>query len=269
MRPDVSVIAESADANFLVHASWVQARVPGMRVLDAGGVTVVDSGLACDTFNCILAARLTAETAGPAIQSALSHFGHAGRPFSWWVGPADTPPDLGARLEAAGLAAAEGELAMAIALDSASSDAAPSPDELAIERVATAAQLADFAAVNAANWSPPDANVLRFYASAARVLLARESPFRFFVGRAGREPVATLELAIGGGIGGIYNVATLERFRRRGFAGAMMRRALEQARAEGLPSAVLQASPDGVGVYRRQGFREFGTITEYKPIPST
>ncbi|HEX4439556.1 MAG TPA: GNAT family N-acetyltransferase [Thermoanaerobaculia bacterium] len=262
----MSLIAEAADANFLVHAAWVQSRVPGMTASSARGVTVVDSGLACDTFNCILAARL--ETAGTdaAIASALAHFGDVGRPFSWWVGPTDRPADLGMRLLAAGLAAAEGELAMSVELDAPRpDDVASVPGELAIERVATPAQLSDFAAVNAANWSPPDANVLRFYAAAASVLLSRESPFRCFVGRVGGEPVATLELAIGGGVGGIYNVATVARFRRRGFASAMMRRALDEARAAGLHAAVLQAAPDGVGVYRRLGFREFGRITEYKP----
>jgi ribosomal protein S18 acetylase RimI-like enzyme len=262
----VSSIAESADGNFLVHAGWVQRRVSGMTVSSTRGVTVVDSGLACDTFNCVLAARLEPSATDAAIASALAHFVDAGRPFSWWVGPADRPADLGARLEAAGLAAAEGELAMAVALDRPLSDAAPAPADLAIERVATPAQLADFAAVNAANWSPPDTNVLRFYAAAASSLLSRESPFRYFVGRVSGEPVATLELTLGGGVGGIYNVATLERFRRRGYASTLVRRALEEARAAGLHAAVLQASSDGVGVYRRQGFREFGRITEYKPL---
>src|SRR6185295_8969003 len=56
-------------------------------------------------------------------------------------------------------------------------------------------------------------------------------------------------------------------FRRRGFASAMMAHALEDARAAGLRTAVLQAAPDGVGVYRRLGFAEFGTIREYKPPP--
>jgi len=258
------MIGEAADANFLVHAAWAQSRVPGMTVSATRGVTVVDSGLACDTFNCILAARLTAETAAAAIAAALAHFAGVGRPFSWWVGPSDRPADLGARLEAAGLAAAEGELAMSASLGALPAADAP-PAELVIERVATPAQLSDFAAVNAANWTPPDTNVLRFYALAASVLLSRESPLRFFVGRVGREAVATLELAIGGGVAGIYNVATVDRFRRRGFASAMLRRALEEARAAGLRTAFLQASPDGVGVYRRQGFAQFGTITEYKP----
>ena len=260
-------LSDAADANFLVHAAWAQRRLAGMRVIRSG-VTLVDSGLPCDTFNCILAARLTVGIADAAIEGALAHFRAAGRPFSWWVGPADRPADLAARLEAAGLRAAEAELAMSVRAEAALSAAPPAPSELSIERVATRSQLADFAAVNAANWSPPDQNVIRFYALAAASLLSAASPLRYFVGRIGREPVATVELAVGGGVAGIYNVATRDAFRRRGFASAMMAHALEDAHAAGLRTAVLQAAPDGVGVYRRLGFAEFGTIREYKPPPS-
>lgn len=257
-------ISDAADANFLVHAAWAQRRLAGMRVI-RGAVTVVDSGLPCDTFNCILAARVSVGMADAVIESALSHFRTAGRPFSWWVGPADSPADLGSRLEAAGLRPAEAELAMSARLDAALSAAAPAPPELSIERVASRAQLTDFAAVNAANWSPPDENVVRFYDLAASSLLSAVSPLRYFVGRVDGAPVATVELAIGGGVAGIYNVATRAAFRRRGYASAVMARALEEARAAGLRTAVLQAAPDGIGVYRRLGFSEFGTITEYKP----
>src|SRR5262245_21087421 len=95
-------LAEDADANFLAHAGWIQERVPGMRVLD-GGLAVVDSGLPCDTFNLICRARLDTASADARVQSAIEHFRRAARPFSWWVGPADQPADLGRRLEAFGL----------------------------------------------------------------------------------------------------------------------------------------------------------------------
>jgi len=257
-------LSDSADANFLVHAAWAQRRLAGMRVIRSG-VTLVDSGLPCDTFNCILAARLTVGIADAAIDGALAHFRAAGRPFSWWVGPADRPSDLGTRLEAAGLRRAEAELAMSVRIEAALAAASPPPSELTVERVATRSQLAEFAAVNAANWTPPDENVVRFYALAAASLLSAASPLRYFVGRVAGAPVATVELATGGGVAGIYNVATVEASRRRRYASAMIVRALEDARAEGLRTAVLQAAPDAVGIYRRLGFKEFGTITEYKP----
>ena len=43
--------------------------------------------------------------------------------------------------------------------------------------------------------------------------------------------------------------------------------ALAEARAAGAWTAVLQAAPGGVGVYRRAGFEAFGRVVEYKPGP--
>jgi hypothetical protein len=45
----------------------------------------------------------------------------------------------------------------------------------------------------------------------------------------------------------------------------MTLRPLVDARAAGYHTAVLQAAPDGVGVYARLGFAPTGRYTEYKP----
>jgi ribosomal protein S18 acetylase RimI-like enzyme len=131
--------------------------------------------------------------------------------------------------------------------------------------VETGAELSDFARINAANWSPPDRDVVRFYELAAPILLAPGSPIRLYVGYAGGEAVAASELTVGGGVAGLYGISTLASHRRRGFGTALTLRPLLDARAEGLALAVLQASDAGAGVYRRIGFEEFGGITEYKP----
>ena len=35
-------LAEAADANLMTHSSWLQRRLPGMRVVDEAGLTLVD-----------------------------------------------------------------------------------------------------------------------------------------------------------------------------------------------------------------------------------
>jgi ribosomal protein S18 acetylase RimI-like enzyme len=258
-------LADAADENLATHASWAATRIPGSWVRIEPELVVVDSGLDCDTFNVICRSRMQPGDAAPRIAMAIDRFRRAHRPFSWWVGPGDRPADLGERLAGAGLARAESELAMACDL-AALRDVDDAPDGLEVRRVRTAAELADFARLNASNWDPPDRNVIRFYAMAAPALLAPDAPLRFYLGYVGGEPVATSELTVGGGVVGLYNISTRAPFRRRGIGTALTLRPLLDARAEGHTTAVLQAAPDGIGVYRRVGFEPFGEITEYKPV---
>jgi ribosomal protein S18 acetylase RimI-like enzyme len=254
--------AAAADENLATHFTWVQRQTAGMRASLEDDLVRTECGMDCDTFNAVCRARLAAPRSAARIREAIAWF--AGRPFSWWVGPADEPGDLGRRLEDAGLAASESELAMAASLSTLRDDGAE-PGGLEIRRVETGAELSDFARINAANWSPPDRDVVRFYELAAPILLAPGSPIRLYVGYAGGEAVAASELTVGGGVAGLYGISTLASHRRRGFGTALTLRPLLDARAEGLALAVLQASDAGAGVYRRIGFEEFGGITEYKP----
>ncbi len=258
-------LAAAADANLVAHAGWVQRRLPGMRVIEEGGLVLVDSGLPCDTFNFVCGARLERAVAPWRAAEAVVYFRDAGRPFSWWVGPADRPRDLGDLLVAEGLAPAEGELAMAADLASLRVGDL-SPGGLRIERVRTEDQLRDFARIVAANWTPPDPQVLRFYALAAPVLLRPDAPLRFYVGYLGDVPVAASELTVAGGVVGLYSICTLAAYRRRGFGGALTLRPLLDAREEGHSTGILQAAPGAVGIYTSIGFAPFGEYTEYKPV---
>jgi ribosomal protein S18 acetylase RimI-like enzyme len=258
-------LAEAADANFVIHVRWVPERTAGMRVSEELGVLLADSGLPCDTFNVACRARLTADQAPQRIREAIAFFRKVGRPFAWWVGPADQPSDLGDRLLDAGLLPAETELAMAADLSAVRIDDR-SPGGLEIRRVRTAPELQDLARIVAANWTPPDPEVLRFYELAASVLLNPDSPQWLYVGYLAGEPVATAELTVGGGVVGLYNICTLGAYRRRGIGTAMTLQPLLDARESGVHTGVLQAAAGGVGIYTRVGFKRFGGITEYKPL---
>jgi ribosomal protein S18 acetylase RimI-like enzyme len=137
---------------------------------------------------------------------------------------------------------------------------------LEIQRVRSAQALDTFAGLLASNWEPPDRWVIEFYRQAARAVLSDASPQWFYIGVLDGEPVATAELAIGGGVVGLYNISTLPLYRARGIGAAMTHRPLVDARAAGWPAAILQAAEAGLGLYRRLGFTPFGDITEFKPV---
>jgi ribosomal protein S18 acetylase RimI-like enzyme len=66
----------------------------------------------------------------------------------------------------------------------------------------------------------------------------------------------------------IQYVATERSHRRRGLAGSLVSALLREARACGLRSATLQASPEGLSVYERIGFRRLAPLRAYLRPPA-
>lgn len=257
-------LADAADANLAAHAILPCRVLPGARVWADEALTVVDSGLPCDTFNLICRSRLRAEAAAQRIADALAYYQETQHPFSWWLGPGAQPDDLPHRLAAAGLEPAESELAMGLDLaDLPGPD--PWPEGLTIRRVTTPEELEAYATLSAANWSPPDAHVLAFYRAAAPHFLSPRCDQWLYLGYYATTPVATAELTRAGSVAGLYSIATLPDQRGRGIGTAMTRTPLRDAARAGLTHAILQAAPMGQRLYARLGFRPFGSITEWKP----
>jgi ribosomal protein S18 acetylase RimI-like enzyme len=244
------------------HVAYLQRQLPGMHVGDAGDLLLVDSGLPCETFNKICRARLDEPVADGRIAEAVGYFRRRQRPFSWWVGPCSRPSDLGARLERAGLRAAERELGM-LAKPADLPREQPQADGLEIRRVATLAELQDFVRVTAGNWEPPDEQVGVFFEAASAVLLDPACPMRLYVGYADGVAAAASELFLSPKVAGIHMVSTGREFRRRGFGLAMTWTAAWEGCRAGAELVALQASEMGRGVYERLGFRGCGQFTEY------
>ena len=256
--------AARADATFVVHATWAAMRTTGMLARMDPELVLADSGLPCDTFNIVCRARLAGPRGIERCRDAVAHFRGVGRPFSWWLGPADEPAGLGTMLESVGLERAESELAMAARLDALPDDL-PDVPGLQVRRVHTRPDLQAWAAVTASNWTPPDEQVIGFYERTSAALLDPDTPLWLYLGLLDGIAVATAEATLHGGTVGLFNVATADAYRGRGIGSWMTWQPLRDAATAGCTLGVLQAADAGVGVYRRLGFAAFGEIAEYKP----
>jgi GNAT superfamily N-acetyltransferase len=220
-----------------------------------------------DTFrNVVVSARFAPEDADGRIAEIVDAYRRAGTSFVWWVGPADTPADLGERLSRAGLALEGTAPAMAANLADVPL-AEPPPAGLEIVPVTDSATLEEFLEVIAADWLEWTGGEMTPVQRRTMEAWRREIPRRFaaepiplrWIGRVDGAVVATARFTVGAGVAGLYAVSTLAAQRGRGYGRALTIAALRAAASAGLRIAVLQSSDLGYGVYRRLGFRELFT----------
>jgi GNAT superfamily N-acetyltransferase len=91
---------------------------------------------------------------------------------------------------------------------------------------------------------------------------------RIYIASLDGRPAATVcALDVEGGDCSIWNVATAPEARGRGLSTALMGRAVFDAAQRGCQTSTLQATKLGAPVYRRCGYRDFGTLGmwEFRP----
>jgi ribosomal protein S18 acetylase RimI-like enzyme len=135
-------------------------------------------------------------------------------------------------------------------------------DGLEIASVTDERTLRDHIAVVAAGfeWAP---DVLGHVFTNA---LIGHPQWRAYAGYVDGRPVAASQLFVTEDAAGVYYVATLPEARRKSYGEAMTRHAIAQGAAAGCAVATLQASPMGLPIYGRMGFRHVGYYRTYVQV---
>ena len=250
-----------ADQNFKWHVSRIPSLTEGMEVYSKKGLIYVDCGLSCDTFNVILLYDGGQLPPGE-LYKAVTYFKQRELAYCLWVREENLLAGVRAEIQALGLGCHNRERGMELDLP----EFKPVQDAAhAAVRIATQPrQIADYARVIACNWEPPDEHVLRYYEATAGHILDQASGMRLLLYYEEERAVAGIEMcASDEEVIGLYGLATLPSHRRMGIGSSLMTYALGLAKEMGYSKAILQATPDGIGIYRKYGFRETTTYYEF------
>lgn len=101
--------------------------------------------------------------------------------------------------------------------------------------------------------------------------LAPDGPVRHLLGWVGNRPVASATVMCTSGVASLWGIGTTPDVRGQGIGRAMTLHACQWARHQGYQAVVLYATPLGLPVYARLGFRSCGHLGLYvaSPIATT
>ncbi|MCR9253125.1 MAG: GNAT family N-acetyltransferase [bacterium] len=249
---------ELIDENFGSHATRIPDQMQDMIVSRKGGFTVTDSGLSCDTFNIIHIH--SPEISKDDFIEVIQSFQNSSKDFCIWVNKENLSKSTESVLNELDLSVQNEEVGMVLDLErfKPKNDL----DQTNITKVDSNEDLRKFARVLAANWSPPDQNVIEYYNVTANNFLNSNIDLFYYVHNG--TPSTTVELFPSNAeTAGIYGLATLEDFRGQGIGMKVMSFLLNHAKDSGYKNLILQATEDGIGIYQKLGFESYTTYFEY------
>jgi len=252
-------VALALEANKIA-SGVLLSTLPNAALHDEPGILWFETGLALGAYNGVLQTSLSREALPAAISRVLTHFQARNLPFHWRPGPASQPENIGDLLVAHGIGFEEEEPGMAIDLLAINEAIAEVP-ALQIEEALSASQIRQWSETTFIG-APPEAIECVFTVH-SQLPLGPQHSVRLYLGTFAGKPVATVKLFFAAGVAYIGRVVTIPEYRRQGIGARITLHALHVARHAGYRIAVLTASPMGVEIYRRLGFREYCLVSSY------
>lgn len=246
------VITDLMESNIYLKLQYIPSKLSTMSIKNIDQTLVVDSGMPTDTFNTACGGIVTQKVANDVMQYYLKKK----LPVAWWTGPFSAQnKDLEKHMQAAGFVKDELDIGMYCDLNKNNLKPYKIPDKLNIKECFNETDFSDFGKVLASIFEPRCEHVEIFYEKVSMIPIQERENLKLFVGYVDDEPVATAGIFFSN-VAGIYDVSTRPDMQRKGYGSAMFYTALKIALDSGYKDIVLQASQDGLGIYKRFGFEE-------------
>lgn len=256
---DTSKLITAIEHNMHAKLQYIPSKIESMNVINCGKTLVVDSGMPSDTFNTAYGGSIDSKTAA----EVGAYYRNKQFPMAWWVGPeAESKYDVKTVMEDAGFIHDEHDVGMLCDLKNLELPNYTLPEGLKITQCTKQHHYDDFGIVLSSIFDPVDQYVQQFYKLIGSIPQESRKDLVLFVGYYENKPVSTAAVFMTD-VAGIFDVSTMPNQQKRGYGSAMFYTAVEYAKSSGYRHAVLQASPDGLNIYKRFGFETVCNFNVY------
>lgn len=249
--------------NFIAKATHFARLVPGMSVEENPALVRVDSNLPSDTYNTVVIKMADFNAA----KAVVEFYQNKNFPAAFWVFESPILLEIAQQLLDLQLITNEVNIAMSVDLKGIPTNYKAIPG-FNIQLAATPMEMLAHANVLSSLFEPSAEaiQIRKYYQSIIPYYEPNTSPIQFFIGMHQEEVVSTGTLFFDQNSAGIYDIATKMNVRGKGFGSQMFQYLLQVAKNQGATTAVLQASPDGLGIYKKVGFQEVGSVKIFENL---
>ncbi|CAM4257323.1 GNAT family N-acetyltransferase [Bacillus paramycoides] len=251
--------------NFIYKIIYVARHVQGMNVKETKDYIAVDCSLPADTFNIITLLNNNLSEGVNQLYTALEHFNQKSFPMSVWFWNEEQEQNVKSELIKLGLKEAENNIAMVADLKIIH-PIIDVPADFIIQKASTPEQIQQFGETLAALFgtSAEGTHVQAYYNQIASLDLWNSDAMKLYLGLYKGKVVSVGSLVCTEDSVGIYDIATKEDMRGKGFGSTMFNFLLQEAKQLKDTYCVLQASPDGINIYKKSGFQAVGQMTVFE-----
>ncbi|MFA2809400.1 GNAT family N-acetyltransferase [Bacillus mycoides] len=251
--------------NFTYKTSYIARQVNGMDVKETKDYITVDCGLPADTFNIITLLNSNVTEGIEKLYKEVEYYNQKKFPMSVWFWDDKQEQTIKSELIKLGLKEAEKNIAMVAELKTIH-PRINMPVGFTIQKASSSGQIKKFGEtlVNLFGTSEEGKNVQAYYNQISSLNLWNSDNMKLYLGLYKGEVVSGGSLVCTKDSVGIYDIATKEEMRGKGFGSTMFNFLLQEAKQLKNTYCVLQASPDGINIYKKSGFQVVGQMTVFE-----
>ncbi|MGB5218455.1 MAG: GNAT family N-acetyltransferase [Smithella sp.] len=219
-------------------------------------IVAMSTGVPVSDMNWVYTERPLHDNATDAVAKIKKYYEKLNLRFWWWVSPVAQSPETDRILKDAGFRLYTKATCMAADLQDSLSDS-DCADNIKIISVKNNQDLLVWKDISFAGFEIPDSARKQYERFVLSFDLSAKSPQKLFVACFNEKPVASSMLFVHENTAGIYYVSTLPAYRNKGCGLKITLAAMKEARDAGFKDIILQATPMGLPVYKKAGFREY------------